>query len=109
MKRLGQLVCIAAIFGLVFQVLDSVRPEAPEESHSACASHEEGSNEGTTCPMEPLHNHCGTSCHHFLTAISWSLPSFHVIQPDLIQMLDSTSEMAKAGFPPRLFIPPRAS
>lgn len=102
-----------AVFGLVCQLFASqASARLPDSDHCVvtstcgdCPSEAEDSH----CPAEPLHDHCGSVCSHFFTAIFYSAEAFCVRNPQELSLLVSQAELVPEGFPTGLFIPPKAS
>ncbi|MFZ4683135.1 MAG: hypothetical protein ACOYMS_11575, partial [Terrimicrobiaceae bacterium] len=106
MKLPGRLACLVAILGLFCQFVEA----------SAVLSHDQvvaaecrGDAHDSHCPMEPLHDHCGSFCGHFFTAVPDSSEGFYVSRPDTASFQTVSQESAPEGFPAGLFIPPRLS
>ncbi len=113
MKFFGRLACLLAVFGLLSQLLASpLAALLPERDHSAVASNCgdcSGESNDSHCPAEPLHDHCGSICSHFFTAIFQSADAFRARDPRALSLLAFRVETAPEGFPTGLFIPPKAS
>lgn len=106
MKLLGCLACLATILGLFFQ---SVEASAVFAKDAAVAAECGGDSHDSQCPMEPLHDHCGSFCGHFFTAVPDSSEGFHISRPVTAFFQALGQESAPEGFPAGLFIPPRLS
>jgi hypothetical protein len=105
MKLLGRLACLVAILGLFFQFVEA----SPLVADAPVAAAECGDAHDSHCPMEPLHDHCGSFCSHFFTAVPYSAVGFHVSRPVTASFQTVGQESAPEGFPAGLFIPPRLS
>lgn len=87
--------------------LDHLLDDGP---HAAVTAGEcDGHSQEAPCPSGGAHDHCGVFCGHFFNAIpAWSGTVF-LKTPDVLSLLPVRQESAPDGFPPGLFIPPRAS
>jgi len=113
MKLIGRLACLAAILGLFCQFLE-VSPVfvVDDSDHAEVASGAGdcgGDSHESHCPKEPLHDHCGSFCGHFFTAVPDSSERFSIHRSSITSLQAVIQEAAVEGFPAGLFIPPRLS